>query len=112
MCSGTISYSLCFLLGNIVDAIGERNNLLRERLSILQKRIKYGVPNLFQILVCENIVDDRLFAELLDRELDETEMFSTERSLRTLMKLNRQKVLSFLDDYPDYFTYRFKAFLR
>lgn len=112
ICSNSISYSLCFLLGNILDAIGDRNNALAEKLSILQRRIKYGVSTLFQILVCENIVDDRLFAQLLEGELSDTEKVTTEKDLIALMKSNRQRVLGILEDYPAYFTFRFRTYIK
>ena len=78
----------------------------------MQRRIKYGVSTLFQILVCENIVDDRLFAQLLEGELSDTEKVTTEKDLIALMKSNRQRLLGILEDYPAYFTFRFRTYIK
>lgn len=112
ICSNTISYNFSFLIGNIIDAIGDRSKKLTKELSFLQKQIKYGVQSKFQILVCENIFDDRYLAGLLEKMCTHSEVVSNEFELRQEMKANKENILNLLGDYPEFFTYRFKAFLR
>ena len=52
LCSSTLSYNFCFLIGNILDALDNQAEELSEQLTMLQKMIKYGVSSRFQILVC------------------------------------------------------------
>ena len=110
LCSNTLSYHFCFLMGNIIDAIGDRAEELTEQLALLQKMIKYGVPSHFQILICENIFDDRIIANhlevLIGREL------STDKELKNYMIIKRREVLQTLKSYPDYFGYKFRMYVK
>lgn len=108
LCNHTISYSLSFLIGNIIDAIvfsevDIAKDLLNE-LSLLQKQIKYGVPNRFQILVCENIFDDRIVVGQLNKSFGDASM--NDRDLKKYIRLKYDKILTFLEKYPAYFTYK------
>lgn len=112
ICSNTISYDFSFLIGNIIDAIGDRSEKATKELSFLQKQIKYGVQSKFQILVCENIFDDRYLAGLLEKICTRSEIILNEFELRQEMKANKEDILNLLDDYPEFFTYKFKVFIR
>ncbi|PKM71737.1 MAG: hypothetical protein CVU91_12740 [Firmicutes bacterium HGW-Firmicutes-16] len=110
LCSSTLAFHLCFLVGSIIDAIGDRAEELTEQLALLQKMIKYGVPSHFQILVCENIFDDRVIAKqielLIGREL------STEKEFKAHMIIKQIEILKTLKAFPDYFSYKFLQYLR
>ena len=38
LCAKTFSYDLCFLIGNVIDAIGDRDNNLSDSFSFLQNK--------------------------------------------------------------------------
>lgn len=50
LCISTISYNLCFLIGNIIDAVGDRSEDVSETLAFIQKQVKYGTPTVFRHL--------------------------------------------------------------
>lgn len=60
LCNKRISYEMNFLIGNICDLIevdGENEEQVDQRniLTLLQKKVKYGVPNMTAISICESI---------------------------------------------------------
>lgn len=60
LCNKRISYEMIFLIGNICDLIevdGENEEQVDQRniLTLLQKKVKYGVPNMTAISICESI---------------------------------------------------------
>lgn len=110
LCSSTISYNLCFLVGNILDAIDNQAEELSEQLAILQKMIKYGVSSHFQILICENLFDDRILAKQFDNAFGQASI--SEKELKQYMTANHKKVSKILEQYPDYFSYKFRLFIR
>ncbi len=110
LCSKTLSYHLCFLIGNIIDAIEDRAEELTELLALQQKMIKYGVPSYFQILVCENMFDDRIIANQLEEMIGQ--IFITDKEFKNYMVAKRKEILRILADYPDYFGYKFLMYIR
>lgn len=112
VCSNIISYDLSFLVGNIIDGIGNRSEKASRSLSFLQKQIKYGVSSQLQILVCENIFDDRYLARILEKMFGQLGIPLSEKDLKKRMRNNAQAVLDLLKDYPDFFTYRFSNFIK
>lgn len=111
-CSNTISYDLSFLVGNVIDGIGDRSEKASRTLSFLQKQIKYGVANQFQILICENIFDDRYLAGIIEEMFGQPEIPLSEKGLKKQMRKNKEVVLNLLKDYPDFFKYRFNNFIK
>lgn len=110
LCSNTLSYHLCFLLGNILDAIDNRTEELTKKLALLQKMIKYGVPSQFQILVCENLFDDRIIAKQLDEMLGKTPVIDS--VFREYIITHRHDILKLLEEYPAYFSYKLRLYTR
>lgn len=110
LCSSTLSYHLCFLIGNIIDAIGNQSDKLSEQLALIQKMLRYGVPSFFQILICENLFDDRILAKQIDNILGNLPI--NEKNLKTYMQLNQKNISQILQKYPDYFIYKFISFIR
>ena len=110
LCINTISYNLCFLIGNIIDAVGDRSEDVSESLAFIQKQVKYGTPNRFRTLICENIFDDRYIANLLEKELKNPIGITNEGQLKHFVKAKQHEILTLLKDYPEYFTYKFKMY--
>ena len=115
LCNKRISYELNFLIGNICDliVIDEENDEQvdpRNTLMILQEKVKYGVPNITAISICEKIFNDRLLALKLTEILDD-ENIPPDRIVRRL-KRKQETILSVLEEYPVYFCDRIKFALR
>ena len=110
ICSSIFSYHLCFLIGNVVDAIGEQSEKLTEHLVLLQKMIKYGVPSHFQICVCENIFDERIIARKLERLVSQKPI--TDKEFKKYITSKRDEILPILKSYPEYFSYKFRLYVK
>lgn len=106
ICTKRISYELNFLIGNICDLIvvdeeDEEQIDPRNILTLLQKKIKYGVPNMTAISVCESIFNDRLLAIEIAQILSD-ENIGTDKILN-MLKVHSEEIFSCLDYYPEYF---------
>ena len=115
LCSKRISYELNFLIGNICDliVINEENDEQvdpRNTLMILQEKVKYGVPSITAVSICEKIFNDRLLALKLTEILDD-ENIPPDRIVRRL-KRKQETIFSVLEEYPVYFCDRLKFALR
>ena len=110
LCSKTISYYFCFLMGNILDAIDGQSDELAEKMNLLQKKIKYGVPTLLQILICENLFDDRIIASELEQFINPNIL--TDKDLKKHMAVKKAEITQLLKPYPDYFNYRFRMYIK
>lgn len=110
ICSSTFSYHLCFLIGNILDAIGDREEELVERLVLLQKRVKYGVSSGLQILISESLFDDRIVVNELENLIGQIPL--TEKELKSHMVMKQNEILNMLKPYPEYFSYKFRLYLK
>lgn len=111
ICAKTISYDFSFLIGNIIDAIGDRDDKLCDSLALLQKQIKYGVPNRFKVLICENIFDERYLSNLIEEMINSTANIRNEKQLKRVMQANEAKILLLLEEFPEYFSRRFKEYV-
>ena len=105
VCSKQISYELSFFIGNIRDLLADSTGLfkdeLEEQLSLMQKKVKYGVPTLTALSICEKVFYDRLLAVritylLADSDISEDEIVSR-------LKQRREDVELLLNDYPEFF---------
>lgn len=111
ICAKTISYNLSFLIGNIIDAIGERDDKLIDSLTLLQKQVKYGVSTRFRVLVCENIFDERYLSYIIENTINSTANVINEKQLKRTMQANSKDILTLLKDFPEYFSHRFKEYI-
>lgn len=68
---------------------------------MLQKKVKYGVPNVTAISVCERVFNDRLLAIKISQILS-NENIEADRILKVLKDYS-EEIISFLDSYPTYF---------
>ena len=106
ICSKRISYELNFLIGNICDLLvadeeDEERVDPRNLLTLLQKKVKYGVSNMTSVSVCEGIFNDRLLAIQIAQILCD-ESVGTDKILN-MMKNHRDEIFNCLDTYPKYF---------
>lgn len=113
-CHKTISYELSFLLGNIIDLLPEKDDEnaaseLYSNLSLLQRKLKYGVPNLTAISICESLFWDRYIAiEIAAIIYHES---ATSSDLDVYLLSNKDNIRAYLDTMPSYFTERFSTFI-
>lgn len=115
ICNKQLSYELNFLIGNIYDLIdaSEGDDLelnIRNMLSILQKKIKYGVPSTTAISICEKIFNDRLLAISIARILIDENIAGD--MIIQMIKLQKEYILEILNEYPGYFKDRMTFLLR
>ena len=114
ICSKRISYEMNFLIGNmcdlvVVDEEDDEQIDPRNMLALLQKKVKYGVPNMTAISVCESIFNDRLLAIQIAKILCD-ENIGTDKILN-VVKTHREEIFDVLNEYPEYFTDRLKLLL-
>lgn len=113
ICNKTISYELNFFIGNINDLI-----VIDEKaavnpcpiLSVLQKKVKYGVPSVTAVSVCEKVFYDRILSLKIANLLNSTEI-ETDQIVNSLGR-KKEDILTLLQDYPLYFTDRIKFVLQ
>lgn len=114
ICSKRISYELNFLIGNICDLViideeDEEQLDPRNMLTLLQKKVKYGVPNMTAISICEIIFNDRLLAIQIANILCD-ENIGMDKILN-IVKKHSDRILNCLDTYPKYFSDRLTLLL-
>lgn len=68
---------------------------------MLQKKVKYGVPNVTAISACERVFNDFLLAIKISQILS-NENIEMDKILN-VMKNYSEEIFSFLDPYPKYF---------
>lgn len=113
-CHKTISYELSFLLGNIIDLIPENDDEnavseLYSSLSLLQRKLKYGVPNLTAISICESLFWDRHIAVEIAAMLRHESATSSDLDIYLLF--NKDNISVYLENMPSYFAERFSTFV-
>ena len=113
ICNKKISYELNFFIGNICDLIIVDDEELqvdhRENLTILQKKVKYGVPSLTAISICEQLFNDRILSLKIANILSDDNI-DGDRIVRAI-EFCEDDILNLLSDYPQYFTDRLKSLL-
>ena len=115
LCNKRISYEMNFLIGNICDLIevdeeNEEQVDQRNILTLLQKKVKYGVPNMTAISICESVFNDRLLAIELARILSDANI-GTDKILN-MLKAHSEEIFSCLDSYPEYFKDRLSVLMK
>ena len=114
-CSKKISYELSLFIGNICDLIfidkDDKVQLEKaKKIMLLQKKIKYGVPTVTSISICEKIFNDRLLAIKMS-ELLENKDIKADRIV-SMIKYDKEKILKLLNYYPKYFEEKLKFILK
>ena len=113
-CHRLISYELSFLLGNIIDLLPEMDdeetaNELHSALSLLQRKLKNGVPSLTAISICESLFWDRYIAVQVSNILRNESLTSSDLDL--YLMLNKDRIHAYLEELPSYFSERFSNFI-
>ncbi len=114
LCNKRISYEMNFLIGNICDLIvvdedDETQVDPRKLLTLLQKKVKYGVPNMTAISICESVFYDRLLSIEFAQILSDTNI-GADKILNKL-KFHREEIFSCLNSYPEYFRDRLSVLM-
>lgn len=107
ICSKHISYNLSYLVGNIIDVLEiEAGDLFDPipKLALIQRKLKYGVPNETSVSICEKIFNDRLLAYQLSIIIGHDAIDAN--SIVGAIKANQKQVLDFLSIYPSYYSDR------
>lgn len=111
LCEGAFSYGIATLLGSITELMSlgieseEVPRVLLEALKV-QKRIKYGVPNMVQASIYElGLSDRRLSAEIAERLGAEDDALS-KRQVSALITLDPSIREWVETNYPAYFAHR------
>lgn len=115
ICNKRISYELNFLIGNICDLIvvdeeDEEQIDPRNILTLLQKKVKYGVPNMTAISICESIFNDRLLAIKITQILSDANIGADK--ILNILKAHSEEIFSCLDSYPEYFKDRLSVLMQ
>ena len=115
VCNKMISYRLNILIGNICDLINVPEDDDTKvnpytTLNILQNKIKYGVSSQTAISICEKIFNDRVLASKLS-ELLMSSTIDTDSILR-IAKWFEDDIFALLNNFPEYFSERFKYLIR
>lgn len=122
LCNKVISYELNFFVGNISDLIVIQENDTddevdvddvvdpRKTLSILQKKIKYGVPTQTAISICEKVFNDRILSQKITSVLGD-DSIEIDRIVRTIQFCDTW-VLDVVEGYPEYFKDRINYLIK
>jgi hypothetical protein len=109
LCEQTFGFEFSLLLAAVAEALSqgaatedERADF-DERMGLLQKRLKYGLPSVGAIVFFEMGFAERVVAQELDR-LDELGIVnSTTNARRFLLDVKEEGVTALFDQYPSYF---------
>ncbi len=113
ICSKLISYQLNFFIGNINDIIIiDEDTQVNPCMSLsnLQKKIKYGVPSITAISICEKVFNDRILSIDIANILGDDEIES-DKIIR-IIDWNKDDIFDLLREYPEFFTNRLEFVLR
>ena len=89
--------------------LSSQRNLISRSYRLLQKKVKYGVPNMTAVSICESVFYDRLLSIELAQILSDTNI-GADKILNTL-KFHREEVFSCLNSYPEYFRDRLSVLM-
>jgi superfamily II DNA/RNA helicase len=106
ICHNTYSFGLTLIIGAISEVIRLFENAdyidVLEKLDLIQKMMKYGLPNKLSISLYELGFADRVIANELASKFDYFSFYRNE--LKDNLKTNKREVKAFLSEYPSYFT--------
>jgi Superfamily II helicase len=115
LCNKTISYNFSFLIGNIIDLLEivdtDENDAVNphKTLALLQKKIKYGVPSLTAISICENVFNDRFIVkEIVDMLKNEN---ISGKEIIIHMRNISENIFNLLEKRPSYFSDKLEVIL-
>lgn len=112
ICHECISYEMSFLVGNIIDFLSgkdDEGNGLYSILSLLQKKLKYGVPDLTSVSICESLFWDRFISIEISKILRNETISSSD--IKVFLVLNEDEIKIFLAQMPTFFMDRFLYYI-
>jgi hypothetical protein len=105
ICQNSFSYSITLIIGAISEIIklvnDVTNQVLLDDLKVLQKMIKYGLPDPLSITFYEIGFSDRVLALELSVTFNEFSYFKS--NLKEDIRSSKNAVLSVLSKYPSYY---------
>lgn len=114
VCSKQLSYELNFFIGNICDLIevdpeDDEQVDPTSTLSLLQKKVRYGVPTRTAITLCEKLFNDRVIVNELTDVIG-TDTLDNDNYI-SVLEYCKESLFRKLDVYPDNFSNRLKFVL-
>ena len=110
ICENGFGYDTSLLFGSIIEILKykqeEEHTALIDRLNILQKRIKYGLPSYGSTIVYELGFSDRVIALEITQAIEndsETSLSSKTAAIRNF-KISKNLYAGILDKYPSFFS--------
>ena len=111
LCEGAFSYDLSTLIGSINELVSlaipeEEGAHLKTELSILQKKLKYGVPNYTETMVYELGFVDRALAQAIASIINRVAPQIFRNDIKRMI-INSEEIRTLIiDTYPRYFLIR------
>lgn len=100
-CRRNLSYSLSFLIGNVIDLGEELEESTKLFLKRMQKRVKYGLPTITSISIYEKGICDRAIAQDLASSIDSNEI--TDDYIVPVLQIKKEELYNKLKPYPTVF---------
>ncbi len=102
---GSLTIGVCLDLKDLVE-VWEHENV--DEISLLQKMMKYGLPNPLSIKIYTLGFTDRNLAMQIADTINEVVTLPTNRkSIVSGLKAKKKEIVILLNDYPSYFHYKF-----
>ncbi len=101
ICRSIFGYDMSFLMGNIIDLVGESNAELTAQFKQFQKQIKYGLNDDKAICVYELGFADRIVAKEIAAILNEQVI----NDMNVCIRKHKKEIKELLSKYPTYFTH-------
>ena len=113
MCEGSFSYDLSTFIGSISELTHlafpeEEGQSFRLEVSVLQKRLKYGLPNYMSVIVYELGFTDRRLSQELTEVLNNNEIALFKSDVRRFIRHNNDIREVITNNYPSYFLARYE----
>lgn len=108
--SSVIKYSLSHYISCLIDAVrcnpilSTQSNI--ENLEMLQRKVKYGVSTLQEVVICEEIIDDRMVAKAINSIIDKREYVDVP-IIKAKINMRRDDIEELLEELPMYCKVRF-----
>lgn len=113
--SGVVRFSFSHFISCILDVVSQDPELSTqinlENLATLQRRVKYGVSNLCEAAICEEIIDDRMIAKDIAPLIGAAESSDvTEMKFEAIA--NQSKIEQLADALPTYCSKQIMGWIR
>lgn len=108
LCDNYFGYSCTLIMAAIIENVeyDSENTDLNDKLKLLSKRMRYGLPNQCSITIYEMGFNDRVIAKNLAEIVEGEYKVGNRKEIVRLVKRSidmQDSILSYLTDYPSYF---------